>query len=157
MPKTSAAKIRRQTRSALDPRLSQAREASFAFETPRSGWIRGIRTALGMSAADLANRIGVDTSTVLRMERGESRGTIQLSTLKRAAEALNCDLVYALVPRESLAKSVRVQAEKRAAKMMAPIEHTMKLEDQSVPEYLTEESREELIAAWQRKIGLWSE
>jgi len=91
------------------------------------------------------------------MERGESRGTIQLSTLKRAAEALNCDLVYALVPRESLAKSVRVQAEKRAAKMMAPIEHTMKLEDQSVPEYLTEESREELIAAWQRKIGLWSE
>jgi predicted DNA-binding mobile mystery protein A len=91
------------------------------------------------------------------MERGESRGTIQLSTLKRAAEALNCDLVYALVPRESLAKSVRVQAEKRAAKMMAPIEHTMKLEDQSVPKYLTEESREELIAAWQRKIGLWSE
>jgi len=157
MPKISSAKIRNQTRSALDPRLSRAREAASAFETPRSGWIRGIRTALGMSASDLATRIGVNTSTVLRMELGESQGTIQISTLKRAAEGLNCDLVYALIPRESLAKSVREQASKRAAKMLAPIEHTMKLEDQNVPEYLTEDIREELITSWQGKLGLWNE
>ena len=148
---------RRKARLALDPKLSKARTAASALPTPRRGWIREIRTSLGMSAADLAKRMELNTSTVLRMERGESQGTIQLMTLKKAAEALNCDLVYALIPRESLVKSVQNQALKKAIRMMAPIEHTMGLENQSVPKHLAEEIRKDLITIWQNKPGLWND
>ena len=157
MPTATSAKTRRQTRTALDPRLARARLAASDFEPPRHGWIRAIRTALNMSASDLAVRLKLTPSTVTRMELGETEGTIQLSTLKKAAEALNCDLVYALIPRESLANSVRSQASKKASKTLGPIAHTMNLENQSVPDYLSEHVREELIAKWMTKPGLWSD
>jgi predicted DNA-binding mobile mystery protein A len=55
-----------------------------------------------MTAAQLATRMGVSQSTVSEMEKAEVRGAIQLSSLKRAAEAMNCMLVYALVPNKTL-------------------------------------------------------
>lgn len=157
MPKIPQATNRRQARNALDPRLARAREAIPVLAVPRIGWIRAIRNALGMSAADLATRMDITTSTVLRMEVNEARGNIHLDSLRRAAEALNCDLVYALVPRESLSQSVRRQATKRAEEALAPVQHTMHLEDQAVPKALAEDLLEQEIAAWQGRLGLWHE
>jgi predicted DNA-binding mobile mystery protein A len=53
-----------------------------------------------------------------------------LNTLKRAAEAMDCTLVYALVPRTSLENTVRNRARQIAATALARVSHTMKLEDQ---------------------------
>src|SRR5215217_7999866 len=86
-------------RSALDRRLADWRRLPAREARPHGGWVRAIRDALGMSAADLAERMGVTQSTVARLESSERDGRIQLDTLQRAADALDCDLVYALVPR----------------------------------------------------------
>ena len=67
---------------------------------PVKGWIKAIRDSLGMTAAQLANRMGISQSTLTAMEKAEARGAIQLSSLRRAAEAMNCTLVYALVPND---------------------------------------------------------
>ena len=117
---------------------------------------RAIREALGMSTAQLAKRLGTKQPTLVGIEQSEARGTIQLATLRRAAEAMNCTLVYALVPNESLETMVHERARKLARQRLRAVEHTMRLEDQSVrPEDL-----EERIDAFSREIRpreLWNE
>ncbi|MBU6213543.1 MAG: mobile mystery protein A [Actinomycetales bacterium] len=157
MPRIATSGARRQARHALDPRLARAREAAATMSVPRDGWIRTLRTALGMSAGNLAARMGTAESTVLRMETSETRAAIRLDTLRRAAEALDCDLVYALVPRRGLAETVQAQAERRAAMSLAPVQHTMELEAQTVPASLTEDLFRQEVEAWQRRPGLWDE
>jgi predicted DNA-binding mobile mystery protein A len=87
--------------------------------TPPHGWIRAIRNSLGMSGTELAARMGVGQSTVSGLERSEVQGTVRLDTLRRAAEALECDLVYYLSPRTTLAKAVRDQARRKALEELA--------------------------------------
>ncbi len=60
-------------------------------------------------------RMRVDPSRVGQIERAETTGAVQLSTLSRAAEAMNCEVVYVLVPREPLEEMVWRQALERAA------------------------------------------
>jgi len=67
------------------------------------------------------------------MEQSELKGTIQLATLRRIAAAMNCTLVYALVPNDALETIVQDQARKMAKRRMQSVEHSMLLEDQSVP------------------------
>ena len=157
MPKIATAPQRRQARLAMDRRLSQARTTVPTLLAPRQGWIRSIRGALGMSAQELGRRLGVTQSAVARHETSEISGTIQLDSLRRVAEALNCDLVYALIPREELELSVQRQAEKRARAQLAPIEHSMGLEQQAVPAAMTTSLLEQEALAWQSRMGLWSE
>lgn len=59
-------------------------------------------------------------------------GTVRLDTLRRAADALDCDLVYVLVPRRSLNDIVATQAERKATAQIAPIAHHSRLENQAV-------------------------
>ncbi len=68
-------------------------------DAPRNGWISSIREAIGMTGRQLAKRMGIAPSNVARMERRETDETITLGALRRAAEALDCQLVYAVVPR----------------------------------------------------------
>ena len=98
------------------------------FTPPVKGWIRAIREALGMTAEQLANRLGVKQPTLHELEQSEVKGSIELATLRRVAAALDCTLVYALVPRHSLEEMVRAFSRRR----LAPVEHSMLLEDQQV-------------------------
>ena len=116
----------------LDKRLAALPPAE-QFAVPTRGWIKAIREALGMSSAQLARRLGVKQPTVARIERSEARGTIELATLRRAAEALDCMLVYALVPRQPLATIVEARKRKIAAGRLQAIEHSMMLENQTLP------------------------
>src|SRR5487761_199273 len=84
-----------QGRRQLDDRFAALPSAEW-FAAPTRGWIKAIREALGMSSEQLAKRLGVKQPTVAAIERSETRGTIELATLRRAAEALDCTLVYAL-------------------------------------------------------------
>jgi predicted DNA-binding mobile mystery protein A len=99
---------------------------------PRQGWLRAIRTALGMTTVQLAKRLQASQSTVVAYEQREAAGTITLATLRRAAAALDCELVYALVPRRPLREVVEERAALVARRKLAPVAHSMKLEAQGV-------------------------
>jgi len=99
---------------------------------PPKGWIRAIREALGMSGRQFAARLGVSPPRVTVMEREEVAGGLSIKTLRQAAAALDCTLVYALVPRHSLTETVREQAEKVAEKRLEIVSHSMVLEAQQL-------------------------
>jgi predicted DNA-binding mobile mystery protein A len=125
-------RISTQSRQNLEPRFEGMRPVT-RFKPPVRGWIKAIREALGMSSAQLAKRLKIKQPTVVAMEQSEMKGTIQLATLRRIAEAMNCTLVYALVPNDPLETIVREQARKVAKRRLQSVEHSMLLEDQSVP------------------------
>ena len=99
---------------------------------PARGWIRAIRDAFGMTAEQLGGRLGVSQPTVQKLERSEQEGTIRLSSLRRVAEALNCELIYTFVPREPLEQIYATAAREVARREFAAISHSMALEDQAV-------------------------
>jgi transcriptional regulator with XRE-family HTH domain len=98
-------------------------EAGMAFRVVQEkagkvqGWLRTVRLAVGTPVAEMARRMGVRGGEVYRAEYAEGRGVIELQTLRRAAEALGCDLVYGLAPREeTLAAIAADTAEAREQK-----------------------------------------
>ncbi|MEO8620655.1 MAG: mobile mystery protein A [bacterium] len=108
---------------------------------PRDGWIAALREAFDMTVRQFAERLGVSPSNVVRMEQRERDDAITLGTLRRAADALDCDLVYAIVPRiarESDASGqlldgvIQARARDVAAAQLGRVAHTMALEDQAV-------------------------
>lgn len=112
--------------------------------SPREGWARAIRKALGMSQRQLAARMGVSTTTAQSAERNEARGKIQIDSLQSLAEGLDCELVYALVPRESIQGMLERRATKLAAGMVNRVSTSMELEDQGVSETERQSQVEEL-------------
>jgi predicted DNA-binding mobile mystery protein A len=120
-----------QSRSHLDERFRELGPVS-RYAPPVRGWIKAIREALGMSTAQLAKRLGVRQPSVVAIEQSEAKGTIELATLRRVAEALDCTLVYALVPNKPLEAIVRDRARAFARRRLEPVEHSMLLEDQKV-------------------------
>lgn len=82
---------------------------------PEEGWIRTLRKALGMSGPQLAAKLKLSKSQVSQMERMELEDRITLKQLRRVAESLNCDLIYGLMPRQSLEEMVHEQAKIKAA------------------------------------------
>jgi predicted DNA-binding mobile mystery protein A len=115
----------------LDTRVNQRTPVENLARPPR-GWIKAIREALGMTTAQLARRMEISQPGVVMLERSEASGTIKLDTLQRAAAALNCHLVYALVPNEPLESMVLQRARQLALRHLDAIEHTMRLENQEV-------------------------
>ncbi len=145
---------RRIARQRLDERLSAFKpQSSFAF--PPKGWIREIRDAVGMSALQLGTRLGVKSQSVADMEKSEGYGTIQLKTLRKAAEALDCTLVYALVPNSSLGDAVQMRARQIARKELARIGHTMALEAQGLTKAEREAQIDEYVREHLRARDLW--
>ena len=89
----------------LDERFAMGSTSAIA-NRPRGGWVRAVRDALGMNTRQLAQRLGVTHNAVVDLERSEVAGVAKLEALRRADEALDCDLVYALVPRTTLEDTV---------------------------------------------------
>lgn len=135
----SAAPTAGKARKNLDLRFTESRELRQKLARPNQGWIRAIRQALGMTAEQLGRRMGITQATLSGMEASEINGSIRLSTLRKAAEAMHCTLVYALVPNTSLEDIVQDQARKVAAEQLQPVEHTMLLENQSLQGMVREE------------------
>jgi predicted DNA-binding mobile mystery protein A len=108
--------------------------------------VRAIRDALGMTTGQLASRIGVDQSRITKLERAEIEDAVTIRTLRQAAEALGCTLVYALIPNPSLDEQVRVRAEDIADRELARAHHTMRLEDQALTQGDLKQERERLVS-----------
>lgn len=106
-----------------------------AAVVPRSGWVRAIREALGMSQAQLAGRMGISRQSVQDLEKSEAERRITLDSLDRAARAMGCRVVYSLVPESgSLDELLERRANQVADALLRPADHSMKLEAQGVGE-----------------------
>jgi predicted DNA-binding mobile mystery protein A len=99
---------------------------------PPKGWIKAIRESLGMTARQLAARMGVSPSRIPLIEKAEASGSTTLRTLRQAAAAMNCTFVYAMVPIEPLDDILRDRAMQKAHKDVSRLDHTMRLENQAL-------------------------
>lgn len=144
-----------QARRRLDARIDRIRPLA-SEARPHKGWIRAIRDALGMSSTELAARMGVTQPAVTSIERSELHDTIKLETLRRAADALDCELVYFLIPRTTLEESVQRQARYKAAQHLEPVVHHSRLENQATTAEETAQQLDELASRLADRRGLWS-
>ena len=128
---------------ALDLRLSLVRSSGIA--RPPRGWLRAIRDALGLTTKQFAKRLGVSQPRVVALEQGEVDETVTLASLRRAAEAMDCQLVYAMVPNRPLVEMLRARAEAKADEQIAGVNHTMRLENQALTAGDQRRQREILI------------
>lgn len=117
-------------RNQLDKRLKTLREID--VPRPPRGWIKAIREALGMTTAQLAGRLGVSQPRIIALEKAELDHSITLASLERAAQALHCRVVYALVPKTSLEALIEDRAGRLARSRLEPARHSMALEAQQV-------------------------
>lgn len=145
-------------RRQLDKRLNSLMNSD-SFARPPRGWVRAIREALGMTTAQLGKRIGVTQSRAFDIEKAEVSGRITLDSLERAAHALDCRLVYALVPRQSLESMVEDRAMKLAGQRLQSTSHSMALEAQRVDRDDEEVQIRELAKRLLEKPGsaLWED
>jgi len=144
--------------------LQQLNDKMLAFAAlkevavPPSGWIKAIRTALGMSMQQLGNRLSVSKQGILDMERREKEGSITMRSLQEIARALDMQLVYGFVPNDgSLDALIEKRATELAIQIVMRTSTTMKLEDQGNTDKRIEKAireRAEEISAKMPKI-LW--
>jgi predicted DNA-binding mobile mystery protein A len=142
----------------LDKRFAALRPLAKSQRPPK-GWLRAIRDALGMTTAQFARRLGVSQPRIIELEKSEANGSVTLNTLQRAAEALGCRLVYALVPERPLAEIVNERAGLIADRQSSAVEHSMRLEDQAVKDKrAAQELRRQMIEELLRRPArLWDE
>ena len=120
-------------------RISQLERALTPFlaakDTPRppKGWIRAMREVTGITIRDLAKKLHKAPSVAGHLEGSEAEYRITLASLRAAADALGCQLVYALVPKSgSIQELAEESARSKAAENVRAVEHSMALEDQAV-------------------------
>ena len=127
--KTNKRAIRKQrsiVEQKLKPWIKLQRE-----KIPPSGWIRAVRGALGISSRQVAKLLGVNHSTFVRLEEREKQKKVTLETLEKAANAMDCKLIYAIVPKDtysSLEDIIDEKSFKAAEQIVKKTEHSMRLE-----------------------------
>lgn len=112
---------------------------------PQKGWLRAVREATGITVRQMAMRLKKAPTVVAKLEKSEAEYRITLGSLRDAADALGCRLVYAIVPKiGSIQELAEERARTKAAENVRAVEHSMALEDQAVggvPEKIAEETR----------------
>lgn len=138
--------VRRQYQRIVDLGAAQAG----GIETPREGWIATMRKALGMSAPQLARRMGVTKAAIYQAERKEREGGVTLQQMEKLAGAMGGRFVYAILPDENVETMLRAQARKRAEQVTQKADIHMALENQKVPPGRTEEAIAQLTDEYLR-------
>lgn len=116
---------------------------------PPEGWLRTTRKALGMSGKQLAARLGVSKASVSKIELREPAGGVTLKSMHSAAQAMNCQFVYAVVPNNEVEALIREQATDKANVMIRLASTQMALEAQS----LSGAEREAAVVRLAREIA----
>lgn len=121
-------------------------------------WIQSCRLALGMSLRQLAERIGVSAPALNDFEKRELADTISIATLKKAAAAMDMELVYYFKPKDgSLKAIIEKQALKKANEILVQSNQVMKLEDQEASKSSQDRELERLAKDIRNKLpwSLW--
>jgi predicted DNA-binding mobile mystery protein A len=154
---SNRSKMNTLARWALDQQLQPLRKMEPLIR-PERGWIRAIREAIGMTTGQFAKRLGVSQPRVAALERAEANEAVTLKSLRQAAEALDCVLVYALVPKASLDDIVKDRARHIADQQLARADQTMRLENQGVSRTRMERARKDLAEELMRNDRrLWAD
>lgn len=112
-------------------RLEEMKEISSKAQGIQS-WIDYVRAGLGMTLAQLAQRVGVSQATLSGSIKSEKEGRITINKLKDIANAMECELVYGFVPKKKIEDIIRDQAVRKTMSLMKETETHMSLEDQKV-------------------------
>jgi predicted DNA-binding mobile mystery protein A len=118
----------------LEQQIEALKGARIAARRPAHGWLRAVRESIGMSQASVATKLGMSRQSYAGLETAEARGSISLKSLQRAVEAMGCELVYFVLPREAVAQNFAELAQRHDPKQahLAATEHSMALEGQAV-------------------------
>ena len=122
---------------------------------PRSGWIQAVRGSLGITSRKLADLLGISQGNVVALEKREAEGKASLESIQKAAQAMGCKLVYAIVPNapfDTLESIIDDKARALAAELLARTEHTMRLEKQGTDAVDKAEALERLVSELKAKM-----
>lgn len=125
---------------------------------PPTGWIKAIRSTLGVSQQQLGNKMKVTKQNVGMLEQREKEGAIALNTLREAAKALDMQLVYGFVPKDgSLDDLIDRKARELATQIVLRTSNTMKLEDQQNSETRIQKAIQEKTTEFKNELPkmLW--
>jgi predicted DNA-binding mobile mystery protein A len=110
---------------------------------PQRGWLRAIREALGISQQEVATAAKVRRESLIGFEKAEAGDRITLRNLRRIADTMGCELIYAIVPKSgSIEELAEQRTQSQATKRVLSVERTMALENQApggVKELIDEE------------------
>lgn len=115
-----------------------------AMNMPLEGWVRSVRKVLGMTIKQLAKRLSVNTSRVVKIEMSEPEGAVTLRTMQEVAEQLGCVFTYQFLPKTSLEELVRQRALAIASALVQRTAHSMELESQAVEKKWSNEQMKEM-------------
>lgn len=107
-------------------------EAAQSIDAPTEGWARTVRKALGIPIPIISKRSGLSKAEIFRIERREVEGKVQLDTLRRLAQAMDCELHYAIVPRKKVDELISEKAHEAAVRIVSEMSTHMKLEMQGL-------------------------
>jgi predicted DNA-binding mobile mystery protein A len=145
----------------LDRQLKDWQAVSNKYGKPRAGWVKTLREALSMSVEQLANRLGLTRGRIAQLENAEVHDAVTLRTLKEAANAMECEFVYAIVPKgnSTLEDIIKTRAEQIAHERISRVAHTMALEEQLLDDNILKSQKSELARNLMEHLNkkLWSE
>ncbi len=134
----------KRVREQLDEALQAFTEMA-SVTRPIKGWIRAIRDSLGMNMRQLADRLGVSQSRIVKIEQDELSGALTIKTLEKIADKLDCVFIYGFAPRSTLENTVRNQAACIARERMNMISHHMYLEAQELTNHHSKAAFESMV------------
>ena len=100
--------------------------------TPKEGWIKAIRKSLKLSAKALAKKMNVSQPSITVLEQREFEKRITLKKLEEIANAFDCSLHYAFIPKASFSKHIEETEIRAASLLLERVQKTMALEDQAL-------------------------
>jgi predicted DNA-binding mobile mystery protein A len=123
--------VRQQYRNIVD----NAAASVAGLKTPPEGWLRTVRSALGMSGAEVAKKMRVTRARVTQAEHAELTGGVTLKSMQATAEAMGCRFVYAIIPASGRIEDIiTAQARKKAMAIVGTASKHMALENQKLPD-----------------------
>lgn len=119
-------------------------EEANVLKLPVGSWIATLRQALRLPVTSLAARLGISRAAIYQAERNEAIGAITISQMRKIAAAMNADFVYAIVPKESVASTLKAQALLKANALVRRAGSHMSLECQGLSSDQLEERVQDL-------------
>ncbi len=127
----------------------------------KNNWIKSVRNSLGISIRQLAQLLKISPSSLGQLESGELKKSISLKSLSRVAEAMNCELVYMIIPKAPFTSYDEILEQKAldlAQKISKGVTHSMALEQQKVSTEISHQQIKNLAQDLKRNLDvrLWS-
>ena len=119
--------------------------------------IKMIRTAFGMTQNQLAKKMGFNSNATIAKLENKEKENPTIETLKKYADALECELLIRFVPKKEIKHLLNEIAEKKAQKIvnLSVANSAMELQkpDKEIIKTEVERIKKELLE--KRKSALW--